>query len=54
MFRELSTGERSSIAAAPAFLDRPSEVVAQPYPYDVRTSWDVYYLQFENIARMNK
>nr|CAH7758411.1 unnamed protein product [Callosobruchus chinensis] len=53
MFIELSTGERSLTAAAPAFLDRNSGVVAKPYPYDGKTSWDVYYLQFKNIARMN-
>nr|CAH7745577.1 unnamed protein product [Callosobruchus chinensis] len=30
-----------------------SGVVAKPCPYDGKTSYDVYYLQFENIARMN-
>nr|CAH7755657.1 unnamed protein product [Callosobruchus chinensis] len=28
-------------------------MVAKPYTYDGKTSLDVYYLQFENIARMN-
>nr|CAH7763975.1 unnamed protein product [Callosobruchus chinensis] len=28
-------------------------MIAKPYPYDGTTSWDVYYVQFENIARMN-
>ncbi|VEN64638.1 unnamed protein product, partial [Callosobruchus maculatus] len=51
--RELSAGERSLTAAAPAFPDRHSGVVAKPYPYNGKTSWDIYYMQFENIARMN-
>ncbi|VEN40686.1 unnamed protein product, partial [Callosobruchus maculatus] len=51
--RELSAGERSLTAAAPAFSDRHSGVVAKPYPYNGKTSWDIYYMQFENIARMN-
>ncbi|VEN36595.1 unnamed protein product [Callosobruchus maculatus] len=51
--RELSAGERSLTAAAPAFPDRHTGVVAKPYPYNGKTSWDIYYMQFENIARMN-
>ncbi|VEN48518.1 unnamed protein product, partial [Callosobruchus maculatus] len=51
--RELSAGERNLTAAAPAFPDRHSGVVAKPYPYNGKTSWDIYYMQFENIARMN-
>ncbi|VEN60756.1 unnamed protein product [Callosobruchus maculatus] len=51
--RELSAGERSFTAAAPAFPDRHGSVVAKPYPYNGKTSWDIYYMQFENIARMN-
>nr|CAH7718883.1 unnamed protein product [Callosobruchus chinensis]CAH7769454.1 unnamed protein product [Callosobruchus chinensis] len=53
MFREFRTDERSLTAAAPDFLDRHSGVVAKPYPYDGKTSWGVYYLQFEKISRMN-
>nr|CAH7737849.1 unnamed protein product [Callosobruchus chinensis] len=51
--RELSAGEGRLAAVAPAPLDRHTGVVAKPYPYDGKTSWVVYYLQFENIARMN-
>nr|CAH7746862.1 unnamed protein product [Callosobruchus chinensis] len=40
--RELGTGERSLVAVAPAFLDRHSGMKAKPYPYDGKTSWDVY------------
>nr|CAH7713076.1 unnamed protein product [Callosobruchus chinensis] len=50
--RALGAGERS-LTAADAFLDRHSGVVAKYYPHDGKTSWDVYYLQFENITRMN-
>nr|CAH7765182.1 unnamed protein product [Callosobruchus chinensis] len=51
--RELGGGKRSLTSTAPAFLDKHSGVVAKAYPYNGKTSWDVYYLQFENIARMN-
>nr|CAH7751550.1 unnamed protein product [Callosobruchus chinensis] len=51
--RELAAGERSLTAVAPAFLDRHSGMIAKPNPYDGKTSWDIYYLQFENIASMN-
>ncbi|VEN59564.1 unnamed protein product, partial [Callosobruchus maculatus] len=51
--RELSAGERCLTAVPPAFPDRHSGVVAKPYPYNGKTSWDIYYMQFENIARMN-
>nr|CAH7726216.1 unnamed protein product [Callosobruchus chinensis] len=52
--RELGAGERSLTAVAPAFLDRHSGMIEKLYPYDGMTSWDVYYLKFENIARMRK
>nr|CAH7762523.1 unnamed protein product [Callosobruchus chinensis] len=51
--RELSAEGRSLPAVGPALLDRHSGIVAKPYPYDGKTSWDVYYLQFGNIARLN-
>ncbi|VEN47044.1 unnamed protein product, partial [Callosobruchus maculatus] len=51
--RELGAGERCLTAVPPAFPDRHSGVVAKPYPYNGKTSWDIYYMQFENIARMN-
>nr|CAH7759119.1 unnamed protein product [Callosobruchus chinensis] len=51
--RELRAAERSLTAVAPAFLDRHSGMIAKPYSYHGKTSWDVYYLQFENIARIN-
>ncbi|VEN39420.1 unnamed protein product, partial [Callosobruchus maculatus] len=51
--RELSGGERSLTAAASNLPDRHSGVVAKPYPYNGKTSWDIYHMQFENIARMN-
>ncbi|VEN54524.1 unnamed protein product, partial [Callosobruchus maculatus] len=51
--REFSAGERCLTAVPPAFPDRHSGVVAKPYPYNGKTSWDIYYMQFENIARMN-
>ncbi|VEN42529.1 unnamed protein product, partial [Callosobruchus maculatus] len=50
--RELSGGERSLTAAASNLPDRYSGVVAKPYPYNGKTSWDIYHMQFENIARM--
>nr|CAH7743171.1 unnamed protein product [Callosobruchus chinensis] len=51
--RELSASERSLTAVAPPSLDRHNVMVAKPYPYDGKTSRDVYYLQFDNTARMN-
>ncbi|VEN53495.1 unnamed protein product, partial [Callosobruchus maculatus] len=51
--RELGAGERSLTAAGLAFTDRHSGVVAKPYPYNGKMSWDIYHMQFENIARMN-
>ncbi|VEN45971.1 unnamed protein product, partial [Callosobruchus maculatus] len=54
--RELGAGERgesSLTAVAPALHDRHSGVVAKPYPYNGKSLWDIYYMQFENIARMN-
>ncbi|VEN54500.1 unnamed protein product, partial [Callosobruchus maculatus] len=51
--RGFSAGERNLTAAAPAFTDRHSGVVAKPYPYNGKTSWDIYHMQFENIALMN-
>ncbi|VEN59224.1 unnamed protein product [Callosobruchus maculatus] len=48
-----SEGKRGLAAIAPALLDKRSLVVAEPYPYDGKISWDVYFMQFENIARMN-
>ncbi|VEN52905.1 unnamed protein product, partial [Callosobruchus maculatus] len=50
---EFSTGERCLTAVSPAFPDRHSGVVAKPYPYNDKTSWNIYYMQFENIAHMN-
>ncbi|VEN46538.1 unnamed protein product, partial [Callosobruchus maculatus] len=50
---ELGAGERCLTAVPSAFPDRHSSVVAKPYPYNGKTSWDIYYMQFENIARMN-
>ncbi|VEN41153.1 unnamed protein product [Callosobruchus maculatus] len=51
--REFSAGERSLTAAASNLPDRHSSVVAKPYPYNGKTSWDIYHMQFKNIARMN-
>ncbi|VEN63893.1 unnamed protein product [Callosobruchus maculatus] len=51
--REFSAGERSLTAAASNVPDRHSGVVANPYPYNGETSWDIYHMQFENIAREN-
>ncbi|VEN62415.1 unnamed protein product, partial [Callosobruchus maculatus] len=51
--RELSGGESSLTAVAPALHDKHSSVVVKPYPYNGKSSWDIYYMQFENIARMN-
>nr|CAH7759993.1 unnamed protein product [Callosobruchus chinensis] len=51
--RKLSAGERSLIAVAPVLLEIHSGVEAKPYPYNRKMLWDVYYMQFENIARMN-
>ncbi|VEN61223.1 unnamed protein product [Callosobruchus maculatus] len=50
---ELSGGERCLTAVPPAFPDRHSSAVAKPHPYNGKTSWDIYYMRFENIARMN-
>nr|CAH7746940.1 unnamed protein product [Callosobruchus chinensis] len=51
--RELTAGEGNLAAVVPALLDRQSGVVVKPYPYNGKTSLGVYYLQFENIARMS-
>nr|CAH7741495.1 unnamed protein product [Callosobruchus chinensis] len=48
--RGLSAGERNLTAVAPALLDIHSGVIAKPCPYNDKTSWDVYCLQFEIIA----
>nr|CAH7740439.1 unnamed protein product [Callosobruchus chinensis] len=53
MLRELSTGERNVTAVAHPSFDRHSGIVAKPYPYNGKTTWDVHYLEFANIARMN-
>ncbi|VEN58443.1 unnamed protein product [Callosobruchus maculatus] len=39
---ELCAGERCLTAVPPAFPDRHSSVVAKPYPYNDKTSWDIY------------
>ncbi|VEN53744.1 unnamed protein product, partial [Callosobruchus maculatus] len=51
--REFIAGERSLTAAASNLPDRHSGVVAKAYPYNGKTSWDIYHMQFENIARIN-
>ncbi|VEN49640.1 unnamed protein product [Callosobruchus maculatus] len=45
--REFSAGERSLTAAASNLPDRHSGEVAKPYPYNGKTSWDIYHMQFE-------
>nr|CAH7741089.1 unnamed protein product [Callosobruchus chinensis] len=44
---------REKLRELGADRDRHSGIVAKSYPYDGKISWDVYYLQFEKIARMN-
>ncbi|VEN52321.1 unnamed protein product, partial [Callosobruchus maculatus] len=51
--RELGERKRCLTAVPPAFPDRHSGVVAKPYPCNGKSSWVIYYMQFENIARMN-
>ncbi|VEN62678.1 unnamed protein product, partial [Callosobruchus maculatus] len=51
--REFSAGECSLTAAASNLPDRHSAVVAKPYPYNGKKSWDIYQMQFEHIARIN-
>nr|CAH7753861.1 unnamed protein product [Callosobruchus chinensis] len=49
----LGACERLLTALARAFFDRQSSMVSNHYTYEGKTSRDVHYLQFENMARMN-